>query len=160
MKPEDQPDPASRKALVQSLLDRSYKHIEADWSRQTTTRNWFIAIWLAVLVAIGSATIRLPVGAALFLAGAPILFFWIFESLIQSFIILHTDRAKVLENMLVIYEPSLSLRQEHFLLTGWDAVPRSLKIQTFLMVLWQPGSISIYYGLVLLGSLFFIFVLL
>jgi len=75
MKPEDQPDPASRKALVQSLLDRSYKHIEADWSRQTTTRNWFIAIWLAVLVAIGSATIRLPVSAALFLAGAPILFF-------------------------------------------------------------------------------------
>ena len=90
-----------RRDFARNQLENFYKHIEADRGRRMITRNWFITVWIAVLVAIGSKRLEVQETVRVFLVITPIIAFWLFETLTQTFIALNAERARKLERRLL-----------------------------------------------------------
>ena len=145
-----------RRELANKQLDYFYRNIEADRGRRLATRNWFITIWTAVLIAVSSNRLGIQGIAKLFLLVTPVISFWLLETLSQIFVVLNSERAEKLEIRLMEDNFKEPLTRSDFLVAGWNEITYTQKIKAFLKNLFQLESVWVFYCTALACSIGFV----
>ena len=154
-----EPNEQKVKELAYVQLENYYSIMESDRGRRLTTRNWFIIIWLAILVVLGSRETQLPLNASITLVAVPTVLFWMFEAAYQMGGSINRERVMRLESFIRDGDFSKEIPKDLMLVTGWAAVSLPKKYRHFVRTLLFAEMLVFFYLFILVASILFLVVL-
>jgi|GEM_PF-3149620 len=142
--------------LLEKQLDYYYTWIIRDKNRSLTTRSWCLTLWIVNVVLIISNKIALHSLSLSILICLPVFLFWLLDGFHNTFIDLNEQKAMKIENLLLSNKNEPTDLQEYMLISGHINTPFFLKIQLFLTSLFLRETVSLFYFILFVVSLFLI----
>ena len=89
-----------REKYAEKLLDRLHDAISQNYETSNKIRNWCVTIWMATLMIVSTDKLSVTVQQGYILTFLPIVMFWLLDGFHNVFILIHSKRAKIIENII------------------------------------------------------------
>ncbi len=143
------------KEMAEKRLEQLYGAIGRERARTSDRRNWCITVLLACLAASASGKIEVTSLQAIALPIMPIVLFWLLDGFYCSFILRHQSRAADIERAITNETYNSIDPTECFWISGYDKIGFKEKVGYLLAALFVHESVSVFYLVLLVGTIVF-----
>ena len=140
------------------LLDQLYDVIKCDNDRSNKIRSWCITIWMATLAIVSTGKLTVTLEQKYILSLLPIIMFWLLDGFQNSFILMHSNRAKELENIISNGTYDNLPNDEYFFISGHRKLSFRSKIKALITSLFLRETVTVFYFLLCVSSFVFVYV--
>lgn len=146
-----------REKYAEKLLDRLHDAISQNYETSNKIRNWCVTIWMATLMIVSTDKLSVTVQQGYILTFLPIVMFWLLDGFHNVFILIHSKRAKIIENIIAEGNYEDINKGDYFFFVGYDKIPMMRKISVFLYSLFCRESVTSFYIMLGIGTIAFIY---